>query len=135
MRNHDFTREVMHRATLLTDSFNPGRAVRWARKTDNCRRIQYLQEETLNYLSGDFTPQEVRTFWRRLETSPELKEFIRCLGPGARMLCLRGMRGDVYSIAVLHCAVCHFMRHYLLPEKTIVSGSNRTVVTCAVIPF
>lgn len=108
-----FAGEVMHRATLLTHSFIPGRAIRWVRKRDNYQRIQYLQEETRKYMSGDFTAQEVSAFWYRLEASPDLKVFIRNLGPGTRMLCQRGRQGDTYSIAVLHCVVRHFVLQYL----------------------
>lgn len=113
MNNSDFSREVMHRAALLTGSFNPGRAITWVRKTDNRRRIVSLQEETRKYLSGDITPQEVSAFWHRLDESPDMKAFIKCLDSGGPVLCQRGRKGDIYSVAVLHCLVRHFIHRYM----------------------
>ncbi|EIQ0974830.1 hypothetical protein OZ248_004368 [Salmonella enterica] len=120
MPESHFIQEVRHRATLLTASFNPGRAIIWARKTDNRRRILCLQEDTRKYLSGDSTPQEVSAFWSRLDASPEIKAFISCLDAGARELRGRGRKGDIYSVPVIHYVVTHFIQHYLrgIPEIT-----------------
>lgn len=115
MSESQFVQEVRHRANLLSGSFNPGRAIMWVQKTGNYQRILNLQEETRKYLSGDFTPQEVSEFWRRLNTSPDIKAFISCLDPGALVLSRRGIKGDIYSIPVLHCVVRHFIQQYLKP--------------------
>lgn len=111
--DNDFTREVMHRAALLTGSFNPGRAIRWVSKADNHQCLLCLQEETRKYLSGDFSTHEVSLFWYRLDASPDIKAFIRCLDAGAQVLCCRGRKGDIYSIPVLHYVVRHFIQFYL----------------------
>ncbi|EHW8690785.1 hypothetical protein ACHZNU_004575 [Salmonella enterica] len=113
MSESPFIQEVRHRASLLTGSFNPGRAMNWVRKTGNRRRLLLLQEETRQYLSGDSTPQEVSAFWFGLDASPEINDFISCLDSGAQVLRARGRKGDIYSIPVLHCVVNHFIQHYL----------------------
>lgn len=115
MPESQFIQEVRHRADMLAGSFNPGKAIIWAQKAGNYQRILDLLEETRKYLSGDFTPQEVSTFWRGLEASPEIKAFIYCLEPGALLLSRRGVKGDIYSIPVLHCVVRHFIQQYLQP--------------------
>ncbi|EHM2213795.1 hypothetical protein MDN04_004610 [Salmonella enterica] len=125
MSESQFIQEVRHRADMLTGSFNPGKAIMWVQKTGNYQRIQSLQEETRKYLSGDFTPQEVSEFWCGLESSPEIKAFIYCLDPGAHVLSRRGMKGDIYSIPVLHCVVRHFIQQYLQPgmqEKPVAAA-------------
>lgn len=113
-----FIQEARHRGTLLAGSFNPGKAITWVRKNDNRSRILCLQEETRKYLSGESTPQEVSTFWYRLDASPEIKVFISCLDSGSRVLMRQGRRGDIYSIPVLHYVVNQFIHHYLrcVPE-------------------
>ncbi|EIE5010489.1 hypothetical protein K8N77_004803 [Salmonella enterica] len=120
MSESPFIQEVRHRTTLLTTSFNPGKAIIWVQKTDNLRRILSLQEDTRKYLSGDSTPQEVSAFWSRLDASPEIKAFISCLDSGAQELRGRGKKGDIYSVPVLHYVVNHFIQHYLrgMPEIT-----------------
>lgn len=112
MPEEQFIREINHRSNLLIESFNPRKAINWVRKMNNRHRILCLQEETRKYLSGEFTSQEVSEFWWRLDDS-DTKEFIFCLGAGARVLCRRGKMGDIYSIPVLHCVVTHFIQHYL----------------------
>ncbi|EBO0412306.1 hypothetical protein DPM37_23330 [Salmonella enterica] len=82
MSESQFIQEVRHRASLLTESFNPGRAITWVRKADNRRQILCLQEKTRRYLSGENTPQEVSAFWGRMETLPEVNAFISCLTRG-----------------------------------------------------
>ncbi|EIQ4461831.1 hypothetical protein LU540_004539 [Salmonella enterica] len=119
MDDSDFTREVIHRASLLTGSFNPGRAIRWVSKSDNHQRLLRLQEETRKYLSGDFTTQAVIMFWYQLDASPDIKAFIRCLDAGAKVLCSRGRKGDIYSIPVLHYVVRHFIQFYLRSASVI----------------
>ncbi|EHK0248297.1 hypothetical protein P3M95_004189 [Salmonella enterica] len=125
MSESQFIQEVRHRAHLLSGSFNPGKAITWVQKAGNYQRILNLQEETRKYLSGDFTPQEVSEFWCRLNTSPDIKAFIYCLDPGAHVLSRRGMKGDIYSIPVLHCVVRHFIQQYLKPgmqEKPVAAA-------------
>ncbi|EHW0602528.1 hypothetical protein NNT64_005428 [Salmonella enterica] len=123
MSESQFIQEVRHRASLLTESFNPGKAITWVRKADNRLQILYLQEETRKYLSGENTSQEVSAFWGWLETLPEINAFISCLDSGAQVLKARGKKGDIYSIPVLHCVVSHFIQHYLcrVPEITSVT--------------
>lgn len=93
MSESQFIQEVRHRASLLTESFNPGRAITWVRKADNRRQILCLQEKTRRYLSGENTPQEVSAFWGRMETLPEVNAFISCLDSGGHVLKARGRRG------------------------------------------
>lgn len=120
MSESPFIQEVRHRSSLLTGSFNPGRAIRWVSKPGNHQRLFCLQEETRQYLSGDSTPQEVGAFWDGLDASPEINAFISCLDSGAQVLRARGRKGDIYSIPVLHCVVRHFIQQYLrcTPEIT-----------------
>ncbi len=121
-----FIQEVMHRADLLTGSFNPGRAIKWVRQEGNIQRIYRLRDETRHYLSGDFTSQNVSEFWSGVESSPDILAFIHCLDAGAQVLCSRGRKGDIYSIPVLHCVANHFIHHYLHPgmqeESVAVAG-------------
>ncbi|EIS6669845.1 hypothetical protein APP78_10165 [Salmonella enterica subsp. enterica serovar Oranienburg] len=125
MSENQFIQEVRHRASLLNGSFNPGKAINWVRKTNNLKRIQCLYEDTRKYLSEDFSEEEVSEFWRKLDTSPDIKAFIQCLDSGARILFRRGMKGDIYSIPVLHYVVRYFIRQYLHPgmeNKLVVAG-------------
>ncbi len=108
-----FIQEARHRAGLLFGSFCPGKALKWARIQGNRQRLRYLQAETRKYLSANHTQQEVSDFWYRLDTSAEINAFINCLESGAQVLSQRGKKGDVYSIAVLHYLVCHFIQYYL----------------------
>ncbi|EAV8166494.1 hypothetical protein CEN04_22625 [Salmonella enterica subsp. enterica serovar Muenchen] len=87
MSESQFVQEVRLRENMFVGSFNPGKAIIWVQKAGNYQRILELLEETRKYLAGDFTPQEVRAFLRRLETSPEIKAFIYCLEPGGRRFC------------------------------------------------
>ncbi|MFG5979970.1 hypothetical protein N4Q71_30790, partial [Salmonella enterica subsp. enterica serovar Montevideo] len=75
MSENQFIQEVRHRASLLNGSFNPGKAINWVRKTNNLKRIQCLYEDTRKYLSEDFSEEEVSEFWRKLDTSPDIKAF------------------------------------------------------------
>ncbi|EKS6154856.1 hypothetical protein QCB07_003002 [Salmonella enterica] len=127
MPESHFMQVVSHRATLLTGSFNPGKAINWVRKTDNRQRIFCLQEETRKYLSGDFSAREVSEFWHRLDASPDIKAFIYCLDSGAQVLSQRGRKGDIYSIPVLHCVVNHFIQHYLRCTPEITSAEAEDV--------
>ncbi|EJN6080870.1 hypothetical protein RC452_004364 [Salmonella enterica] len=113
MADSAFIREVNHRASLLTGSFNPGRAINWVRQEGNIQRIYRLQSDTRQYLAGDIPQYEVSEFWRGIEGSPEIKAFISCLDSGAQVLIQRGRKGDIYSVPVLHCVVRHFIQHYL----------------------
>jgi hypothetical protein len=113
----------MHRASLLTSSFNPGRAIKWVNNADNHQRLLCLQEETRKYLSGDVTPHEVSLFWYRLDAS-DIKSFIRCLDTGAQVLCSRGKKGDIYSIPVLHYVVRHFIQFYLCSTPVIAPAAS-----------
>ncbi|HBB6657810.1 TPA: hypothetical protein G8Z02_004582 [Salmonella enterica] len=113
MAESPFIEEVRHRTVLLTGNFRPGKAIKWVNEKDNYNRLLCLQEETRKYLSGEHTSPEVSEFWQRLETSAEINAFINCLASGAQVLRQRGRKGDIYSIAVLHCLVSHFIHHYL----------------------
>lgn len=77
-----FMREVHHRANLLIEGFNPGKALNWVRNMDNRYRLFCLQNETRKYLSGELSPQEVSEFWYRLDDLA-IKDFIYCLETGA----------------------------------------------------
>ncbi|EAA3226802.1 hypothetical protein ACV2HJ_16805 [Salmonella enterica subsp. enterica serovar Miami] len=57
MSESQFIQEVRHRASLLTGSFNPDRAIRWGRQGGNLQWINQLQAGTRQYLSGNCTPQ------------------------------------------------------------------------------
>ncbi|WP_174566799.1 hypothetical protein [Salmonella enterica] len=120
-----FIQEVRHRGVLLTGSFRPGKAIKWVREKNNHQRLLCLQEETRKYLSGGHTAQEVSEFWHRQDTSADIKEFINCLESGAQVLRQRGKKGDIYSIAVLHYLVSHFIQHYLQCTPEIKSASTK----------
>jgi hypothetical protein len=117
MFDNDFTREVLHRSALLTGCFNPGRAMKWVRKADNRKELLRLLEDSRKYMSGYFTPQDVSEFWGKVETSSEIKAFIKCLDAGAETLCQKGRKGDIYSVPVLHCVIYHFIQQYLRHEE------------------
>ncbi|MCU6261847.1 hypothetical protein [Escherichia coli] len=114
-----FLAEVKHRASLLSGCFNPGKALTWQRTGDNRKLFKQLLDDTGVFMTGEYTQEDIKTFWERFSHSPELMKLIRCLDPGGPVLCQRGRKGDLYSVPVFHLVLTHFISDYLRHSRQI----------------
>lgn len=120
MSEYVFMEEVRYRASLLTGSMKPGKAIAWCRKEGNTSLLFQLQEETRTYMTGQRSVTEIKSFWQKYVTSPDMAGFIYCLGPGAHRLCRQGLQGDHYSTMVFHLVICDFISGYIHQERKII---------------
>ncbi|EAW1044822.1 hypothetical protein A9302_23005 [Salmonella enterica] len=97
-----FMKGVMHRAVLLTDRLNPGKAIEWCRGKDNLQSLLYMKKRTGDLIHSKASTLEISEFWKECTVSPKMAGFIHCLGTGRHLLCRQGLRGDIHSILVLH---------------------------------
>ncbi|ELX3458971.1 hypothetical protein QKW80_003466 [Salmonella enterica] len=112
-----FMKEAMYRAVLLTDRLNPGKAIEWCREKDNLQLLLYMKKRTGDLIHSKASPREISEFWKECTMSPKMVGFIYCLETGGDLLCRQGLRGDLYSIPVLHKVICDFIAGYLRPER------------------
>ncbi|EEY3113681.1 hypothetical protein HF234_003738 [Salmonella enterica] len=119
-----FMTEIRHRAALLTESLNPGKALEWTREEGHSRLLFHILEESGPFMTGGpHESDEIIAFWKRYSASPEAAVFIACLGSGAHVLCRRGLKGDPCSVPVFHLVIRDFIARYIRPGRKILSGS------------
>ncbi|EAA3660358.1 hypothetical protein QDX91_004528 [Salmonella enterica] len=126
MSDELFMKEAIHRAALLTDSLNPGKAIEWCREKDNLQLLLYMEKRTGNFIHSKASPQEISEFWKECTMSSKMTGFICCLGTGGHLLCRRGLGGDLYSIPVLHQVILNFITRYL-QQKLILPSEEESV--------
>ncbi|EDH5794199.1 TPA: hypothetical protein H2R31_004504 [Salmonella enterica] len=124
MSDDTFMTEVRHRATLLTESLNPGKALEWTREEGHSRLLFRMLEESGAFRTGGpHDSDEIIAFWKNCLAYPEAAGFIACLGSGAHVLCRRGLKGDPCSVPVFHLVIRDFVARYIRPGRKILSGS------------
>ncbi|ECJ6126397.1 hypothetical protein QE35_22415 [Salmonella enterica] len=112
-----FMKEAIHRAALLMDSLNLGKAIEWCREKDNLQLLLYMEKRTGHFIHSKASTQEISEFWKECTVSSKMTGFICCLGTGGHLWCRQGLRGDLYSIPVLHKVIRDFIAGYLRPAR------------------
>ncbi|EMZ3476516.1 hypothetical protein AAIM68_002522 [Salmonella enterica] len=113
MSENPFIVEVCHRAELLSQSLNPGKAIEWSLLDNNREFLSVLQRETKLFMFENIRRGMIVSFWKELCASKNIMGFIRCLGPAGTILCKRGEMGDPFSIPVLHLVIEFAMTNYI----------------------
>lgn len=114
MIENPFVVEVHHRAELLIQNLNPGKAIEWSLLDNNRECLSLLHGETKLFMFEDIRRDMIVSFWKALCASKNIMGFIRCLGPAGTILCKRGERGDPYSIPVLHLVIEFATTNYIV---------------------
>lgn len=92
-----FMKEAMHRAVLLTDRLNPGKAIEWCREKDNLQLLLYMKKRTGDLIHSKASPREISEFWKECTMSPKMVGFIYCLETGG-ICCVARDCGEIFTV-------------------------------------